>query len=81
MYDAVADDYCYPGTIVLKNKLDIRDSAELAAFEAEVSDARADEEIPAGDLDFEHFNRLASCQPDFHPRAFSRRYGDASPLR
>jgi hypothetical protein len=22
MYDAVADEYCYPGTTVLKNKLD-----------------------------------------------------------
>jgi len=58
MYDAVADDYCYPGTTVLKNKLDIRDAEELAAFEAEVSDARADEEIPAGDLDFEHFKAV-----------------------
>jgi hypothetical protein len=46
MYDAVADDYCYPGTTVLKNKLDLRDADELAAFEAEVSDARADEELP-----------------------------------
>lgn len=55
MYDAVADDYCYPGTTVLKNKLDLRDAKELASFEAEVSDARADEEIPAGNLDFTHF--------------------------
>jgi cell filamentation protein len=58
MYDAVADEYCYPGTTVLKNKLDIKDAAELAAFEAEVSDARADEEIPPGDLDFEHFKAV-----------------------
>ncbi|MGJ5151977.1 MULTISPECIES: Fic/DOC family protein [unclassified Bradyrhizobium] len=58
MYDAVADEYCYPGTTVLKNKLDIRASEELAAFEAEVSDARADEELPAGDLDFEHFKAV-----------------------
>ncbi|BAM92291.1 filamentation induced by cAMP protein Fic [Bradyrhizobium oligotrophicum S58] len=50
MYDAVADEYCYPGTTVLKNKLDIRDGEELDAFEAEVSDTRADEEIPAGDV-------------------------------
>jgi hypothetical protein len=34
MYDAVADDYCYPGTTVLKNKLNLTDSEELAAFEA-----------------------------------------------
>ena len=58
MYDAVADDYCYPGTTVLKNKLDLRDAEELAAYEAEVSDARADEELPAGDLDFEHFKAV-----------------------
>jgi cell filamentation protein len=58
MYDAVADEYCYPGTTVLKNKLDLRDAEELAAFEAEVSDTRADEEIPAGDLDFTHFKTI-----------------------
>jgi cell filamentation protein len=55
MYDAVADDYCYPGTTVLKNKLDLRDAEELADFEAEVSDTRSDEEAPAGNLDFKHF--------------------------
>lgn len=58
MYDAVADDYCYPGTTVLKNKLDLTDADELDAFEAEVSDARADEELPAGDLDFAHFKAV-----------------------
>lgn len=58
MYDAVADDYCYPGTTVLKNKLDLTDADELDAFEAEVSDARADEELPAGDLDFAHFKAI-----------------------
>ena len=55
MYDAVADDYCYSGTTILKNKLDLRDAD---AFEAEVSDARADEELPAGDLDFKHFKAI-----------------------
>jgi cell filamentation protein len=58
MYDAVADKYCYPDTTVLKNKLDLRNAEELHAFEAEVSDARADEELPAGDLDFEHFKAI-----------------------
>jgi cell filamentation protein len=58
MYDAIADDYCYPGTTILKNKLDLRDADELANFEAEVSDARADEEIPDGDLDFAHFKAV-----------------------
>ena len=58
MYDAVADEYCYPGTTVLKNKLDLTDAKELEAFEAEVSDSRADEELPAGDLDFQHFKAI-----------------------
>jgi cell filamentation protein len=58
MYDTVADDYCYPGTTVLKNKLDLTDADELAAFEAEVSDARADEEAPSGDLDYAHFKAI-----------------------
>lgn len=58
MYDAVADDYCYPGTTVLKNKLDLRDAEELADFEAEVSDTRSDEEAPAGNLDFKHFKAI-----------------------
>jgi cell filamentation protein len=58
MYDAVTDRYCYPGTTVLKNKLDFRNTEELHAFEAEVSDARADEELPARDLDFQHFKAI-----------------------
>lgn len=58
MYDAVADDYCYPGTTVLKNKLDLRDTGELADFEAEVSDTRSDEEAPDGNLDFTHFKAI-----------------------
>jgi cell filamentation protein len=58
MYDAVVDDYCYPGTAVLKNKLDLTDADELDAFEAEVSDVRADEELPAGNLDFTHFKAV-----------------------
>src|SRR3984957_7174767 len=58
MYDAVADDYCCPCTTVLKNKLNLTDAAELAAFEAEVSDARADEEAPAGDLDYVDFKAI-----------------------
>lgn len=58
MYDPVTDDYCYPGTSVLKNKLDLRSADELADFEAEVSDARADEELPTGSLDFSHFRAI-----------------------
>jgi len=74
MYDAVADDYCYPGTTVLKNKLELRDADELDAFEAEVSDARADEELPAGDLDFKHFKAI-------HGHLFQDVYGWAGEIR
>ena len=58
MYDAVADEYCYPDRTVLKNKLDLTNADELDAFEAEVSNSRADEELPAGDLDFRHFKAI-----------------------
>ena len=34
------------------------DGDELAAFEAEVSDTRADEAAPAGNLDFKHFKAI-----------------------
>jgi cell filamentation protein len=58
MYDAIADEYCYAGTTILKNKLDLRDPDELSAFEAEVSDARADEALPVGALDYPHFRAI-----------------------
>ena len=74
MYDAVADDYCYPGTTVPKNKLNLTDADELAAFEAEVSDARADEEAPAGDLDYAHFKAI-------HRHLFQDVYGWAGEAR
>jgi hypothetical protein len=43
MYDAVEDPYTYKNSTVLKNKLDLRNQAELDAFEAEISTARAEE--------------------------------------
>lgn len=58
MYDAVTDDYCYAGTTVLKNKLDLRDGDDLSAFEAEASDVRADQALPDGHLDFTHFKAV-----------------------
>lgn len=50
--------YCYAGTDILKNKLDIKDAAELAAFEAEISNQRAQEPIPEGNLDYAHYRAL-----------------------
>jgi cell filamentation protein len=74
MYDAIADEYCYAGTTVLKNKLDLRDPDELSAFEAEVSDARADEELPVGTLDYPHFRAI-------HRHLFQDVYGWAGSAR
>jgi cell filamentation protein len=58
MYDAVEDPYTYKGTTVLKNKLDLRSQAELDAFEAEISSARAEEPLPEGALDFAHYRAI-----------------------
>jgi cell filamentation protein len=52
MYDAVDDPYTYENSTVLVNNLDLREQAELDAFEAEISSARATE--PEGNLDFAH---------------------------
>ena len=49
-YDAVEDPYCYPATTVLRNLADIRDQAELDAFEAAITKQRADEPLPPGQL-------------------------------
>ncbi len=59
MYE-VEDDkvYCYPGTTVLKNKLDLMNEAELAAFEAEISSQRATEPLPEGRLDAAHYRAI-----------------------
>jgi cell filamentation protein len=59
MYEVENDTvYCYPGTDVLKNKLDIKNAAQLAAFEAEISNQRAQEPIPAGNLDYTRYRAL-----------------------
>jgi cell filamentation protein len=55
MYDAVEDPYCYPGTTVLVNKLELRDQPSLEAFEAEITRQRSAEPLPAGDLDVAHY--------------------------
>lgn len=46
MYETGWDPYCYPGTNVLRNQRNIRDEAELAAFEAVMSARRAAEPLP-----------------------------------
>src|SRR5260370_41139265 len=57
-YDAFDDPYCYPGTTVLRNRLDIRDQSELDAFEVEITTLRAEEPLPDGDFDPAHYCRI-----------------------
>lgn len=58
MYDAVNDPYCYPGTTVLINKLNIRDQAALDEFEAEITANRALEPLPSGNLSYAQYRAI-----------------------
>jgi len=58
MYDAVEDPYCYPGTTVLKNKLNLKEQAALDAFEAEITAQRAEEPLPSGRLGYAHYRAI-----------------------
>lgn len=58
MYDATNDPYTYENSTVLVNKLDLREQAELDAFEAEISTARAEEPLPGGEFDFSHYRTI-----------------------
>ena len=55
MYDAIDDPYTYESSTILINKLDLRDQDELDAYEAEISNARSQEPLPDGKLDFAHY--------------------------
>jgi cell filamentation protein len=58
MYEAGQDPYCYPGTNVLKNRLDLREQAKVDAFEAEITAQRAAEPLPAGRLTYSHYRAI-----------------------
>jgi cell filamentation protein len=57
-YDPFDDPYCYEGTTVLKNRLDLRTEGELTDFEHAISSQRAEEPLPAGNLDQQHYCAL-----------------------
>ncbi|QKD00733.1 Fic/DOC family protein [Mesorhizobium loti] len=57
-YAAEFDPLCYPGTTVLINLLDIRDQTELDEVELALFLTRADEPLPAGELDYPHYSSL-----------------------
>jgi len=54
-YEAFDDPYCYRGTEVLKNRIGIRDSKLLEAFELEMSALRAEEPLPEGRFGPAHY--------------------------
>lgn len=58
MYRAEADPYCYPGTTVLINRLDLRGQAELDAFETEVTGERGTQPLPRGRLTYAHYRAI-----------------------
>lgn len=55
MYDVEDDPYCYPGTTILINKLNLRDQAQLDAFEELMVLTRGEEALPAGRLTVRHY--------------------------
>lgn len=58
MYDAIEDPYCYPGTDVLRNRLDLKDPGALRDFEAEMSATRAEEPLPGGRFTISHYKAV-----------------------
>jgi cell filamentation protein len=54
-YEAFDDPYVYPGTSVLRNRLDIRNAELLESFEAEMFTLRASELLPEGNFNAAHF--------------------------
>lgn len=57
-YDAFDDPYAYKGTTTLKNKLGLRDTARLEAFELEMTTLRAGEPLPRGKFNADHYCRV-----------------------
>jgi cell filamentation protein len=58
VYEVDDDTYCYPGTTVLRNLLDLRTQPELDAFETEITFQRSTELLPAGKLDDRHYRAI-----------------------
>lgn len=74
MYGAAADPYCYPGTRILKNRLDLTDQDELSAFEADSVTQRGQEPFPEGGCDTRHYRA-------FHRHLFQDVYSWAGDYR
>ncbi|MFZ0304978.1 MAG: Fic family protein [Terracidiphilus sp.] len=57
-YDAFDDPYAYPGTSVLKNRLELQDPGLLEAFEVEIFALRSAEPLPTGAYDPAHYRKV-----------------------
>lgn len=57
-YNAAEDPLCYPGTHVLRSRVDICDQDQLDEFEQLMFDSRARETLPSGSMDFDHYRSL-----------------------
>ena len=58
MYRATEDPYCYPGTQVLVNRLNLKTQSELTRFESFITTQRADEPLPTGRLSYTHYRAI-----------------------
>jgi cell filamentation protein len=58
LYEVLPDPYCYPGTTVLKNRLNIRDAAALEQFEAASTMERGAEPLPNGRFGTAHYRAI-----------------------
>jgi len=58
IYESGPDPYCYPDSDVLKNRLGLRDQAELDAFEAMITAQRGEEPLPRGRLGYAHYRAI-----------------------
>lgn len=54
MYDSIEDPYCYKGTLVLKNRRNLRTQEALDRFELAITAQRATEALPLGKLNELH---------------------------
>lgn len=52
------DPYCYANSGVLKNRLGLRDQAELDAFQALITAQRSEEPLPFGRLGYTHYRAI-----------------------
>lgn len=52
------DPYVYPGTLVLRNKLGLTNSARLNAFERQIVAQRISEGVPTGTFDLDHLRAI-----------------------